>query len=96
MHNTVAVLKSGKKLEGVLWTFRPEDGYFTLIHGNKESRVRFASCVSVLTEGERLTTRTIGTMDELQRARDYMKKARENRWLKKLVPVQAWEKGSVK
>jgi hypothetical protein len=93
MHVTTVKTKDGKTFKGVLWTFKPEQGYMTLF-GIYEHKIRFDNIVSATTEGERITVNKIGTQDELGRAKKLMKEAREFNWfgMNKDTPLQDWEK----
>lgn len=93
MHVTTVKTKDGKTFKGVLWTFKPEQGYMTLV-GIYEHKIRFDNIVSATTEGERITVNKIGTQDELGRAKKLMKEAREFNWfgMNKDTPLQDWEK----
>ena len=91
MHITRIKMKNGKILEGWIEKFRPIEGYLTFNGSNK--KIMFKDMVSAVTEGERISLNKIGNEDELQRARDYLKSARENKWDKITpdFPKQEWE-----
>jgi hypothetical protein len=71
MHTTYVKLKDGTRTSGILWVFRPTEGWFELA-GREEGnvKVRFADCESVTTEGVRVRADLIADQDELERARE--------------------------
>lgn len=68
MHITTVTLKSGAVISGPIWAWRPREGWFTL--AGYDGRIWLAGVASALTENERINVRTIGTQDELARARE--------------------------
>lgn len=55
-----------------------------------EEKLNFKDMVSATTEGERIGHGKVGTQDEIQRAKSYLKEARKYGWHDPL-PVQDWE-----
>jgi len=92
MHITTVKTKDGMTFKGVLWAFKPEKGYMTLV-GIYERKIKFNNIISATTEGERMGIGKIGTQDELERAKKLMKEAREFNWfgMNKDTPLQDWE-----
>jgi hypothetical protein len=88
MKDTTIKLKDGRTFSGPIWLFRPELGFMTLI-GLKE-KFFFKDMLSATTEGERISINKIGTQDEIDRARKYLKDARKFKWHDSL-PIQEWE-----
>ena len=94
MHTTTAILKDGTTIDGILMTFRPAQGFLTLLSPGDETVIKFDDAVSITTEGERIRLGVIGTMDELDRARKHMRDARQFGWdgVAKDMPLMDWEK----
>lgn len=91
MHNTIATLKNGKKISGPIMKWRPEEGWFTLADNDRDCRIRFNQCKSIVTPGERIGPGKLGEDDDLARAREHMKDGRRLGWFKKTVPKMKWE-----
>jgi hypothetical protein len=89
MHDTTVKLKDGRILIGPILAFKPELGFMTLM-GDNDEKLNFENIVSATTEGERIGHGKIGTQDEIQRAKSYLKDARKYGWHDPL-PVQDWE-----
>lgn len=83
MHDTKVVLKDGTEHQAPLWEFRPQDGYLRL--AGHEEPLWFSDIQSAVTAGDRQ-----GDVDELDRARQFMRDARKYNWYGDL-PVQDWE-----
>jgi len=86
MHTTTVTMKDGSKIKGVIWKWRPILGYFDLagVAGQEENvRLRFDDVQSAVTEGERISMGKIGDCDEMARAREYLKNAKEFGWTEK-------------
>jgi hypothetical protein len=89
LHITTARLKNGQVVEGVLTFFRPTDGYL-MIYGQ---RINLNEAQSITTEGDRPAYGKVENVDEIERARCYMKDARANGWegMTPATPLQDWE-----
>ena len=76
MHITNVVLKDGTKINGILWMWRPEEGWFSL--GGREDgpvTIPLAECASAIEEGQRVGRNPDGTVriedvDLLEKARN--------------------------
>jgi hypothetical protein len=77
MHNSRVVLKTGKKLEGIIWTVRPEEGWFSLVVNGEDLKIQIDECESVITEGERVSKNRIEDCDMLARWRQRVREERE-------------------
>lgn len=63
MHITNVVLKDGTKLSGILWVWRPEEGWFSL--GGREDgpvKILLADCAEAIEEGQRVGRNPDGTV----------------------------------
>ena len=90
MHDTVVVMKDGRKFCGPLYRFMPEDGYLTLVGADSEDKLMFEEMASAVTSGERISAYQIGDQDEIERARKYMRDGREYNWFED-KSVRTWE-----
>lgn len=71
MHTTSVVLKSGEKISGPIYLFRPKEGYLTLMAtADPQRKLFFRDMVSCVTENERISYNISGDQDELARARE--------------------------
>lgn len=70
MHDTVVEMRDGRRYAGPLATWRPEDGWSSLM-GDDDVPDRFwlRDCMAVYTPNERIPGVGIGTDDLLERAR---------------------------
>jgi len=78
MHNTRIIMKDGRELNGIIWTFSVPGGY--LILAGTDEELMFKDMVSATTENSRDAMRedgTFGDCDELARARRIMKELRD-------------------
>lgn len=93
MHLTKIVTKKGKVFTGVIVEWRPSLGFMVLDDGKKTVKIRFDDMKSAVTHGERVAPGKTGDMDDLERARQYMRKAREHGWdgLSPDSPLRKWE-----
>jgi hypothetical protein len=66
MHTTKVEMKDGRKLEGIVWSVREKEEWFTLIVGDDEYKLGMADCKSVVTLGERISRNVIGDQDMLK------------------------------
>lgn len=66
MHRTTGILKTGEAISGVIWEFKPLEGWFRLYGGE---RILFRECASLVTSANRVSVEQISDVDELQRAR---------------------------
>lgn len=80
MHITTIITKDGKKYNSVLWTFRPAQNFFTIIDNNQDRKFSFDEVKSVITKGERISVNKIGDIDEIERARKFLKDGRKFKW----------------
>jgi hypothetical protein len=69
MHDTVVKMKDGRKFIGGIWTFKPTEGFLTLI--GIDETLYFKDMESAVTYGERLSVSKIGDQDEIERAKKY-------------------------
>lgn len=98
MHTTTVKMKDGRVFARPMGTFRPVEGWFTLL-GNDE-KLFFKDVESAITEGERVgyirdengkvVAPRIEDVDEVERAREYLRDARKYKWHEN-IPVQEWE-----
>jgi hypothetical protein len=70
MHDVKVLLKNGKVLCGPLWTWRPRDGWFSLVSEENYGPIQLEDVVSAVEEGLRTHSETIEDVDLLKRARD--------------------------
>lgn len=70
MHITTVTLKSGEVIRGYIWTWRSREGWFELVGHVEPIRILLRDVESAFTENERINRNTIGTQDELARARE--------------------------
>lgn len=74
MHGALVVLKDGRTLTGPLWSWRPAEGFFTLVdeEGVNEGNpidVRLSEVVSAVDYGIRVSVTRTEDVDLLARAR---------------------------
>lgn len=99
MHTTIVRMKDGREITGILWSFRPAEGYMTLTCSGDEdgNKLMLGDMESAVTKDERLGARDgraiIGDDDLMAKARKYMREAREHGWddVRPDAPAQAWE-----
>lgn len=96
MHNTKVILKNGEELNGPMWYFRPTEGWFSIIVENEEKKINFSDVTSALTgtpeNPERISINKLGVMDELERAKKYLRDARKYHWnIDENFPRFDWE-----
>lgn len=93
MHDTIIKTKDGKIFIGPIWKWDPIKGFLSLI-GNDE-KFYFKDLVSVVTKNERVGVNKIRDVDELARAREWLKSARKFGWsdVPPDFPKQEWEEG---
>ena len=91
MHNTKVVMKDGRVRDYPMDKWRPEEGYIILM--DSDEKLYFKDMVSAITANERISATKFGDEDEIERARDYMRRGREHRWgsLTPETPKQEWE-----
>lgn len=76
MHVTRVILKNGNSLDGIVWSVRPSEGWFSLIVEDEELFIKMDNCESVVTEGERISRDNVGNQDMLA---EWVKRAEEER-----------------
>jgi hypothetical protein len=95
MHTTIVETKGGRKFQGILWTWRPEENYFILSgarpDSNEDLRLSFSECASIITKGQRVGINKIADEDEIGRARKHMFEGRKYGWFDKDLPKWDWE-----
>jgi hypothetical protein len=76
MHDTLVVMKDGRKFCGPIWEWRPTDGYFTISdfdEGRTEAtRIELKDVESAVTKGQRVSIKSPPEgedQDELVRAK---------------------------
>ena len=98
MHNTFVTLKDGRKFSGPIWVWRPALNWFTIMDNDGEVRFSLSEVESATTgtpdNPERISINCLGVQDEMDRARKYMKQARQFGWdgVKPDMPEYDWEK----
>lgn len=72
MHDTFIVFKDGREACGPIWTWRPKDGYLSIVTSEDRFRgeLRFVDMESCVTQDQRIRIDKIADRDELERARD--------------------------
>jgi len=86
MHTTGVKLKNGHSYEGVLWKFKPLEGYLTLqgipeLEG--EAQFYFKDMISCTTYGERVSINKIEDVDEMERAKQscyFLRQEPKHKW----------------
>ena len=67
MRDTIVEMKDGRKFCGPMWSFRPVEGYITLV-GVVEP-LYFRDMASCITKNERVGQGIVRDVDEIKRAR---------------------------
>lgn len=67
-------MQDGRVFEGPIWSYRPEEGYLTLVldpslYPDVPEKLFFRDMKSAITKGERISINQIGDRDEIQRAK---------------------------
>lgn len=70
MHDTTVKMKDGRTFCGPIWSWRPADGWFSIVDSDSPDRIHFRDVESVVTKGQRTHPGIIEDQDELARARD--------------------------
>ena len=95
MHLTNIKMKDGREYNSPIKLFRPKEGYLTLFDTIIENeKLYFKDMESAITKGQRISINVIGDQDEIERAIEYKKDAREFHWdeMDENTPVEDWEK----
>jgi hypothetical protein len=106
MHTTKIKMKDGSEYEGILWNFRPWLGWIEFAGCQRKGsgpdewidpdtvRLLIEDMESAITANERVSKNKVGVdCDEIQRAKDYMRDARQHRWNPSEMPEEKfpWE-----
>jgi len=68
MHKSIIKMKNGWEHRGYIWSFRPEEGWLSLV-GTPDIKIYFKDILSAVTKNVRISINKIGDQDELERAR---------------------------
>jgi len=69
MHDAYITLKSGEKITASIWSFKPREGYLTLV-GDPDTKIYFKDIDQALQPHTRTQLGVIETVDLLVRAKD--------------------------
>jgi len=70
VQDTVVEMKDGRCLIGPIWSWRPTEGWLSLVSDDAPDRLYFRDMISAYTKNSRVGIDRIITRDELARARE--------------------------
>jgi len=72
MHTSYITLKSGEKIEGPIWEFKPLEGYISIVTDTEDSprRIELRDIQEAYTPGVRIRANKLGIDNLLQRAKE--------------------------
>lgn len=94
MHDTIVVTKDGRTFAAPIHEFSPQNGFLSLVGQDRPVVIRFKDIKSAVTKEQRTSINKVEDRDELKRAREFMKEARQFGWfgMSKNTPLQKWER----
>lgn len=94
MHDTTVVTKDGRTIVAPIYEFSPQNGFLSLVGQDRPVVIHFKDIKSAVTKEQRTSVSKVEDRDELKRAKDFMKEARQFGWfgMSKDIPLQKWER----
>ena len=97
MHNTNIRMKNGEEFSGMIRSFHPEEGWFSVLnHLGEERLVMFSEVYSAITPNSRMAFGMVTDRDELRRAAEELSRGREDGWVGYPAETEDWEQEALK